>query len=86
MMSCHLIAMCHKWNMNADDIMMMWFALCVILVMSCLASMNRLLLKLSKYLSSFSEGYAAISLLIPFVQFAATKLTKGSDNHGGLLK
>ena len=28
--------------------------------------MNRLLLKPAKYLSSFREGYAAISLLIPF--------------------
>ena len=30
-------------------------------------AMNRLLLKPSKYLSSFREGYAAISLLIPFL-------------------
>ena len=29
--------------------------------------MNKLLLKPSKYLSSFREGYAAISLLIPFL-------------------
>ena len=30
--------------------------------------MNKLQLKLSKYLSSFSEGCAAISLLIPFLR------------------
>ena len=30
--------------------------------------MNRLLLKPSKYLSSLWEGYAAISLLIPFLK------------------
>ena len=30
--------------------------------------MNRLLLKPSKYLSSFREEYAAISLLIPFLK------------------
>ena len=30
--------------------------------------MNRLLLKQSKYLSSFREGYAAISILIPFLK------------------
>ena len=30
--------------------------------------MNRLLLKPSKYLSSLREGYAAISLLIPFLK------------------
>ena len=29
--------------------------------------MNRLLLKWTKYLSSFREGYAAISLFIPFL-------------------
>ena len=29
--------------------------------------MNRLLLKPSKYVASFSEGYAAVSLLIPFL-------------------
>ena len=30
--------------------------------------MNRLLLKPSKYLSSFKEGYAVIYLLIPFLK------------------
>ena len=33
-----------------------------------LGTMNRLLLKPSKYLSFFREGYAAISLLIPFLK------------------
>ena len=27
MMSCHIIPTWHEWNMNADDTMMMWFAL-----------------------------------------------------------
>ena len=26
MMSCHLIPMWHEWNVNAGDIMVMWFA------------------------------------------------------------
>ena len=33
-----------------------------------LSTMNRLLLKPSKYLSSLREGYAGISLLIPFLK------------------
>ena len=27
MMSCQIIPMWHGWNVNADDIMMMWFTL-----------------------------------------------------------
>ena len=27
MMSCHIIPMWHKWNVNSDDIMLMWHAL-----------------------------------------------------------
>ena len=26
MTSCHLIPAWHKWNVNADDVMMIWFA------------------------------------------------------------
>ena len=33
-----------------------------------LGTVNKLLLKLSKYLSSFSEGHAAISLLLPILK------------------
>ena len=29
MMSCHIIPTWHEWNVNADDIMMTWFALYV---------------------------------------------------------
>ena len=29
MTSCHLIPTWHEWNVNADDVMMMWFALYV---------------------------------------------------------
>ena len=35
--------------------------------------MNRLLLKPSKYLSSFREGYAVISLLIPFLKLISSR-------------
>ena len=38
MTSCHLIPTWHTWNVNADDIMVTWFALFAILVMSHLAS------------------------------------------------
>ena len=52
-----------------------------------LATMNRLLLKPSKYLSSFREGYAAISLLIPFVKpissIAAGECPVGLDEDMG---
>ena len=37
MMSCHLIPTWDEWNVNADDIMMMWFTLLANLVRSCLA-------------------------------------------------
>ena len=37
MMSCHLVSMWHEWNMNAGDIMVMWFASYANLVMSCWA-------------------------------------------------
>ena len=37
MMSYHLIHSWHEWNVNTDDIMMMWFTLYANLVMSCLA-------------------------------------------------
>ena len=37
MMSCHLILTWHKWNANANDIMMTWFALYANLVTSHLA-------------------------------------------------
>ena len=37
MTPCHFIPMWHEWNMNANDIMMMWFALFVNLVTSHLA-------------------------------------------------
>ena len=49
--------------------------------------MNRLLLKPSKYLSSFREGYAAISLLILFVKpissIAAGEYRVGLDEDMG---
>ena len=49
--------------------------------------MNRLLLKPSKYLSSFREGYAAISLLKPFLQpissMAAGEYPVGLDEGVG---
>ena len=49
--------------------------------------MNRLLLKPSKYLSSFREGYAAISLLIPFLKpissIAAGEYRVGLDEGMG---
>ena len=52
-----------------------------------LATMNRLLLKPSKYLSSFREGYAAISLLIPFLKpissMAAGEYPVGLDEGMG---
>ena len=55
---------------------------------SCnLATMNRLLLKPSKYLSSFREGYAAIFLLIPFLNpmssNAAVEYPVGLDDAMG---
>ena len=34
MMSCHLIPIWHGWNVNAGEIMVMWFASYVNLVMS----------------------------------------------------
>ena len=49
--------------------------------------MNRLILKPSKYLSSFREGYAAISLLIPFLKpirsIAAGEYAVGLDEDMG---
>ena len=49
--------------------------------------MNRLLLKPSKYLSSFREGYAVISLLIPFLKLiisrAAGEYAVGLDEGMG---
>ena len=49
--------------------------------------MNKLLLKPSKYLSSFREGYADISLLIPFLNpissIAAIEYTVGLDEVMG---
>ena len=49
--------------------------------------MNNLLLKPSKYLSSFREGYAAISLLIPFLNpmssIAAVEYPVGLDEVMG---
>ena len=32
--------MWHKWNVNADDVIMMWFALFANLAMSCLACVS----------------------------------------------
>ena len=37
MMSCNLIPTWHKWNVNANDVMMTWLASYVSLVTSCLA-------------------------------------------------
>ena len=37
MASCHLIPTWHEWRTNADDVMMMWFALYANLVTSHLA-------------------------------------------------
>ena len=34
MMSCHLISTWHKWNVNAGDVMVTWFASYANLVMS----------------------------------------------------
>ena len=52
-----------------------------------LATMSRLLLKPSKYLSSLREGYAAISLLIPFLKpissIAAGEYPVGLDEGMG---
>ena len=49
--------------------------------------MKRLLLKPSKYLSSLGEGYAAISLLIPFLKptssIAAGEYPVGLDEGMG---
>ena len=49
--------------------------------------MKRFLLKPSKYLSSLSEGYAAISLLIPFLKpissIAAAEYPVGLDEDMG---
>ena len=49
--------------------------------------MNRLLLKPSKYLSSFREGYAVISLFIPFLKLissiAAREYTADLDEDMG---
>ena len=48
-----------------------------------LETMNRLLLKPSKHISSLREGYAAISLLIPFLKpissMAAGEYAAGLD-------
>ena len=50
--------------------------------------MSRLLLNSSKYLSSLREGYAAISLLIPFLKpissIAAGEYPVGMDKGMGL--
>ena len=52
-----------------------------------LATIKRLLLKPSKYLSSLREGYAAISLLIPFFKpinsIAAVEYLVGLDEDMG---
>ena len=52
-----------------------------------LATMSRLLFKPSKYLSSLREGYAAISLLIPFLKpissIAAGEYPVGLDEDMG---
>ena len=40
MTSCHLIPTWHEWNVNAGDVMVMWFASYVILVMSCWACVS----------------------------------------------
>ena len=52
-----------------------------------LQTMKRLLLKPSKYLSSLREGYAAISLLIPFLKpissIAAGEYPVGLDEDMG---
>ena len=52
-----------------------------------LATTKRLLLKQSKYLSFLREGYAAISLLIPFLKhissIAAAKYPEGLDEDMG---
>ena len=49
--------------------------------------MKRLLLKPSKYLSSLSKGYAAISLLVPFLKpishIAAGEYPLGLDEDMG---
>ena len=37
---CHLIIMWHEWNMNANDVMMMWFALFAKLATSCLPCLS----------------------------------------------
>ena len=37
MTSCHLIPTWHEWNVNAGDVMVMWFTSYVSLVMSCWA-------------------------------------------------
>ena len=56
-------------------------------IQEVLATMNRLLLKPSKYLLSFREGYAAIPLLIPFSKpinsIAACQYPVGLDEHMG---
>ena len=41
MTSCHLIPTWHEWNANAGDVMVMWFAHDVSLVMSCWACASR---------------------------------------------
>ena len=52
-----------------------------------LETMSRLILKPSKYLSSLREGYAAISLLIPFLKpissIAAGEYPVGLDEGMG---
>ena len=52
-----------------------------------LETIKRLLLKPSKYLSSLREGYAAISLLIPFlkpiISIAAGEYSVGLDEDMG---
>ena len=49
--------------------------------------MNKLVLKPSEYLSSFREGYAAISLLMPFLNpmssIAAVEYPVGQDEDMG---
>ena len=51
------------------------------------ATMNKLLLKPSKYLSSFREGYAGTSLLVPFLNpmssIAAVEYPVGQDEVMG---
>ena len=63
MTSWHLIPTWHEWNMNANGVTMMWFALYVNLVTSCLACMTHMPMhgthalhrtSVSKYLSGLA--------------------------------